>query len=158
MRLIANQCGSSADLVVMGQLAADAFESNPNVLNAYDKQRINQGQLTSTNLSWGVQSMGNYRGVVLYVYEAEYEDVDNVMKRFVPADCVLVASSASAGAFAYAGIPQVSEDERTIAVFEGARVPLIAYESMEDIRKFRPSSRPVPVPQNLSAWTILDVL
>jgi Phage major capsid protein E len=63
MRLVANQSGASADLVVMGQLTADAFESNPNVLNAYDKQRINQGQLTSQNLSWGVQSLGTYRGV-----------------------------------------------------------------------------------------------
>ena len=35
---------------------------------------------------------------------------------------------------------------------------MISYENFEDIRKFRLSSRPVPVPQNLSAWTILDVL
>ena len=45
MRLVANQCGSSADLVVMGSSAADAFESNPNVLNAFDKMRVSPGQL-----------------------------------------------------------------------------------------------------------------
>jgi hypothetical protein len=80
------------------------------------------------------------------------------MKPFVPVDNVLVAASALAGRFLYAGVPQVSEDEKTLSVYEGARIPLIAYESMEDIRKFRLSSRPVPVPQNLSAWTIFDML
>ena len=158
MRLVSAQCGSSADLVVMGKDAADSFESNPQVLNAYDKQRINSGTLTATNLSWGVQSLGNYRGVPLYVRESEYEDSDGSMKAFVPADVVLIASSAAAGSFAYAGVPQVDQDERTIRVYEGTRIPMISYENFEDIRKFRLSSRPVPVPQNLSAWTILDVI
>jgi hypothetical protein len=158
MASASSQCGSSADLIIMGKNAADAFESNANVLNAYDKMRIAPGELTAKNLSWGVQSLGTYRGVPLYVNESEYQDSDNSMKPFVPVDNVLIASSASAGSFAYAGVPQVDQDERSIRVYEGARVPLISYENFEDIRKFRLSSRPVPVPQNLSAWTILDVL
>ena len=71
---------------------------------------------------------------------------------------MLVAATSLAGCFSYAGVPHVDADERSLQVYEGARVPLIAYENMEDIRKFRLSSRPVPVPQNLSSWTILDVL
>jgi hypothetical protein len=158
LRLVSNQCGASADPIVMGKNAADAFESNQNVLAAYDKMRISPGTLAPKTLSWGVQSLGTYRGLPLYVNESEYQDTDGSMKPFVPVDCVLVASSSLAGCFAYAGVPQVNEGETTICVYEGTRVPLIAYESMEDIRKFRLSSRPVPVPQNLSAWTILDVL
>ena len=158
MRLVANQRGASADLVCMGRSAADAFEANPNVLAAFDKMRINPGRLTASNLSWGVNSLGSYRGVTLHVYEAEYEDSDATMKPFVPVDCVLIASSAASGAFSYAGVSQVDQDERTIRVYEGARIPMISYENFEDIRKFRLSARPVPVPQNLSAWTILDVI
>ena len=52
LRLVSNQCGASADLVVMGKNAADAFESNPNVLKAFDKMRINPGTLSDANLSW----------------------------------------------------------------------------------------------------------
>jgi major capsid protein E len=80
MRLVANQCGASADLVVMGRSAADAFESNPDVLNAFDKQRINQGVLSASNLSWGVISLGSYRGVTLHVYEAEYQGSDEAIR------------------------------------------------------------------------------
>jgi hypothetical protein len=158
LRLVSGACGASADLVVMGKSAADAFEANANVLNAYDKQRISPGELAAKNVSWGVQSLGTYRGLPLYVNESEYQDTDGSMKPFVPDDNVLVAASALAGCFAYAGVPQVDQDERSLRVYEGARIPLISYENFEDIRKFRLSSRPVPVPQNLSSWTILDVI
>lgn len=96
--------------------------------------------------------------MVLHVYEAEYEDSDGAMKPFVPPDVVLIGSSAAAGCFAYAGVPQVDQDERSIRVYEGKRIPLVSCENFEDIRKFRLSSRPVPVPQNLGSWSILDVL
>jgi hypothetical protein len=102
--------------------------------------------------------LGSYRGIVLHTYEAEYEDVDGSMKAFVPPDCVLIASSAAAGTFSYAGIAQVDSDERSIRVYEGKRIPLVSYEALEDYRKFRLSSRPVPVPRDLNAWTILDVV
>jgi hypothetical protein len=53
---------------------------------------------------------------------------------------------------------QVNGAESGISVFASRRVPIIAYEALEDYRKFRLSSRPVPVPQNLAAWSLLDVL
>jgi hypothetical protein len=141
MRLVSSQCGSSADLVIMGKNAADAFESNANVLAAYDKMRIAPGVLTAKNLSWGVQSLGTYRGVPLYVNESEYQDSDNSMKPFVPVDNVLIASSAAAGSFAYAGVPQVDQDERTIRVYEGARIPMISYNSGRPDRTQQSSRR-----------------
>jgi hypothetical protein len=158
LRLVSGACGASADLIVMGKSAADAFESNANVVQAYDKLRISPGELSAKNVSWGVQSLGTYRGLPLYVNESEYQDSDGSMKPFVPADNVLIAASSLSGCFSYAGVPQVDQDERSLQVYEGARIPLISYENMEDFRKFRLSSRPVPVPQNLSAWTLLDVV
>jgi Phage major capsid protein E len=142
----------------MGRAAADSFESTLNVVAAYDKLRINGGTLSAQNVSWGVQSLGTYRGLPLYVYDAQYEDTDGSMKLFVPEDVVLVAASSLGGSFSYAGISQVDQDERSIRVYEGRRVPLISYENFEDIRKFRLSSRPVPVPTNLLSWTLLDVV
>jgi len=157
LRLVSSTSGASADLIVFGSDAADAFEANQQVLNAYDKLRIAPGNLTTENLSWGVQSLGNYRGLPLYVCESEYEDANGTMKPYVPPDQVLIAATSLAGNLSYAGIAQVSEDG-VMNVYEGKRIPLIHYEAFEDYRKFRLSSRPVPVPQTLDAWTILDVL
>jgi hypothetical protein len=52
--LVSGQSGASADLIVMGRSAADAFESNAQVQTAYDKLRISPGQLSFENISWGV--------------------------------------------------------------------------------------------------------
>ena len=44
MRLVSGACGYSADLIVMGKDASDAFENADKVLAAYDKQHISPGQ------------------------------------------------------------------------------------------------------------------
>ena len=74
------------------------------------------------------------------------------MQPYVPFDNVLIAASSLAGSMAYAAIAQVNASESSLKVYAGRRVPSIAYESLEDYRKFRLSSRPVPVPQNFAAW------
>jgi major capsid protein E len=43
-RLVASESGYQPDTVVMGADASDAFESNPNVLQAYDEMRISPGR------------------------------------------------------------------------------------------------------------------
>ena len=158
LRLVSSASGASADIVVMGKSAADAFESNTNVLAAYDKLRIAAGELAPSSIGWGIQSLGTYRGIPLFVYEAEYQNSAGAMTPYVPADCVLVAASSLGGTMAYAGIAQVDQTESSLNVFAGRRVPIVAFEALEDYRKFRLSSRPVPVPQNLAAWSILDVV
>ena len=158
LRLVSSACGASADIVVMGRAAADAFESNTNVLAANDKLRISPGTLSPENVSWGVQSLGNYRGIPLFVNETEYKDTDGSMKPFVPSDLVLIAASSLAGSMVYAGVAQVDAAESTLNVYAGRRVPVVTHEALEDYRKFRLSSRPIPVPQNLKAWSLLDVI
>ena len=64
----------------------------------------------------------------------------------------------AAGCFSYAGVAQVNQGETTISVYEGKRIPLVAYKAMGDVRKFRLSSRPIPVPRDLLSWTLLDVV
>jgi hypothetical protein len=158
LRLVSSACGASADIVIMGRTAADAFESHDKVLAAYDKLRISPGELAPTSAGWGIQSLGTYRGIPLYVYEAEYLNSAGALTPYCPPDNVLVAASSLAGSMAYAGIAQVDAAESSLNVYAGRRVPVITYESLEDYRKFRLSSRPVPVPQNLAAWGLLDVL
>ena len=158
LRLVSGACGASADLIVMGRDAADAFEANTNVQNAYNKLQIQAGTLDPKTVEWGVTLLGSYRGLPLYVDETSYVDANGAMKPYVPLDNVLIAASSLAGSMAYAAIAQVDASESSLKVYAGRRVPLIAYESLEDYRKFRLSSRPVPVPQNLAAWSLLDVL
>ncbi len=161
LRLVSSSAsGASADIVVMGRTAADAFESNANVLSAYDKLRISPGT-TGSRERW----MGNsepwepIRGIPLYVYEAEYKDSAGAMQPFVPPDNVLIAASSLGGTMAYAGVGASGRcRERPQGVRGTASARRGLRGAWKTIRKFRLSSRPVPVPQNLAAWSLLDVL
>ena len=137
--------------------AADAFESHAGVMAAYNKLRISPGQLAPASAGWGIQSLGTYRGIPLYVYEAEYRDSAGSMQPFVPLDNVLVAASSLGGRWPMPGWPSGRGRKHTQGL-RGRRVPVVALEALEDFRKFRLSSRPVPVPQNLAAGQLLDVL
>ena len=158
MRLVSGACGFSADLIVLGKDASDAFENADKVLSAYDKQHIAPGTITPALAEYGITLLGNYRGLPLYASESQYTDVDGTSKFFVPADKVLVAASGLQGTLAYGGIVQVSEEETSMHPYEGTRVPLVYYEKGYDFRKMRLSSRPIPIPADTQSWTILDVL
>lgn len=81
----------------MGRSAADAFESHAGVQAAYDKLRIAFGELAPATVGWGIQSLGTYWGIPLYVYEAEYLNSAGAMTPYVPADNVLTAASSLGG-------------------------------------------------------------
>ena len=158
-RLVSGSCGVVADLIVMGKDAGDAFESNQKVLDSYNKLHIQPGTLTTEMAAYGVVSIGSWRGLNLYVSEEQYEDVDGVMKFYVPPKEVLVASTGIQSVMAYGGIAQADNDGRGMSVFEGRRVPLVYWDPCgEDYRRLRLSSRPIPIPGNVDSWTVLQVL
>jgi hypothetical protein len=84
MRLVSGACGFSADLVVMGKDASDAFENADKVLAAYDKQNISSGTITPQLAEYGITLLGTYRGLPLYASESQYTDVDGTSRFFVP--------------------------------------------------------------------------
>jgi hypothetical protein len=158
MRLVSGACGYSADLIVMGKDASDAFENADKVLAAYDKQNLVPGTITPQLAEYGVTLLGNYRGLPIYASESQYTDSAGVSQYYVPSDKVLVAASGLQGTLAYAGIVQVDEQENSMHPYEGTRVPLVFYEKGFDFRKLRLSSRPIPIPSDTQSWTVLDVI
>jgi Phage major capsid protein E len=73
-RLVSGACGFTANLIVMGKDAGDAFESNPSVLESYNKLHIQPGTLAADFEQFGIVLLGNWRGIPLYVSEEQYED------------------------------------------------------------------------------------
>jgi hypothetical protein len=162
LRSVSAACGFQADLIVMGKDAADAFEGNQNVQNAYNWLFIQQGTLQPQYLeeisNYGVTILGTYRQIPLYCDEATYLDEANVVQPYVPPDKVLVASTGLQNKMCYAAVAQARDDESGMGVFEGSRVPQVYYPSDEDCRYLRLSSRPVPCPSNIQSWTVLDAV
>jgi Phage major capsid protein E len=157
-RLVSSACGFVADIIVMSKEAADLFETNTSVMDAYNKLFISQGSIDPKYAEWGIINLGTFRGVPLTVDETTYLDATGATKTYIPAGYVLVAASALQGTMAYGGIALVLDDEKSMRVVAGKRVPTVTREALEDYRKLRISSRPVPVPADLSSWTIMKVI
>jgi Phage major capsid protein E len=157
--LVSGASGFTADVIVMGKDAADAFEANANVMEGYNKLFIRQGTLNPSAVTVGVTALGTWRGIPLYASEEQYEDSDGTMKYYVPPKEVLVAASGIQSTMAYAAVAQVNSEGTGMEPIEGRRIPLVFWDtSGEDYRRFRLSSRPIPVPANTSSWTVLQVL
>jgi hypothetical protein len=158
MRGVASAANSIPTLIAFGGLAAEAFESHPQVQDAYSRLWIKQGEITPQMVSWGVTSLGSYRSVPLYIYESTYEGKNGNQLPYFDSKSVLVACTQTAGRFAYAGIGQTNDDQTNLQIFSGKRIPLLWFPDDSDMRKLRLASRPCPIPPAPENWTILKVL
>jgi hypothetical protein len=71
---------------------------------------------------------------------------------------VLVAATAVQSKIAYAAVAQIDETQTYMQPFEGARIPAIWFEPGDDVRMFRLSARPIPVPSDTTSWTVLQAI
>jgi hypothetical protein len=156
-RGIGGQANMVANIAVFGSQAADLFEANESVQQMYNKYMIDVGRLTPRMQEWGIQSLGNYRGVELQINETTYVDKEGNTQPYVPPNVVLIACSEGAGSFAYAGVAQKGDDNRDLSVFEGTRIPKIWFPDDSDVRKVRLGSRPCPLPAFMEAWSVMVV-
>jgi major capsid protein E len=162
MRIVAAKSGYAATLICMGKDAGDAFESNDQVLQAYNKYNITPGVIDPKTLqdmaNFGVTALGTYRQLPLFVDEAQYENPDGTFSYYVPPGAVLVAAAALQSKIAYAAVAQIDETETYMQPFEGARIPQIWFSKGEETRMFRLAARPIPVPADTTSWTVLQAI
>lgn len=158
MRLVSGSSGYQANFVVMSKEAGDAFEANPNVKDAYNKYFIQPGVINPKALddinTYGVTALGTYRQIALYVNEEQYEDGTG-LHYYIPAGNVLIAADGLQSSMCYAAVAQPNEDSSGMWPIEGTRIPYVFWSADEEVRQFRLSARPVPVPANTASWTVL---
>jgi Phage major capsid protein E len=157
MRAVTSACGSQATLVLLGSLAADAFESNEKVKSMQMFPHAQQGLLDPKLVDYGVFILSTYRSMPIYASEAVYESDDGSVVPYVPANMCLVAAQGIQHKMAYAGCSQVDPDSKIMDVFEGSRIPQVYYDESFDVRRLRLSSRPCPVVSTMDSWTIMTV-
>ena len=157
MRLVSGACGYSADLIVMGKDASDAFENSDKVLAAYDKLNISPGTITPELAEYGITLLGNYRGLPLYASETQYTDATGASQYFVPPDKVLVAAS---DCKARSPMPELckSISEILIASLQGNSRSVGLLRGRLRLPKGEAISRPIPIPADTQSWTVLDVI
>jgi Phage major capsid protein E len=107
-RMITGSMGTSANIICMGSAAADAFEEHPDVKSAYNLLWFRQGMLqpTAQGQEPAVYSLGDFRGIPIYVNEQTYIDRDGNVVPYFPPDTLLVGSTVQMGLMAFAACYQ----------------------------------------------------
>jgi hypothetical protein len=111
IRAVSSNANLIADFIFFGSTAGTLFENSEQVQTAYNRLFIQQGTITPKMVEWGVVSLGTYRALPLYIYEATFVDKNGNSMYFLDPEMVLVACSQSKGRVAWAGVTQVNDDE-----------------------------------------------
>jgi hypothetical protein len=158
MRALSAMAGSQCDFIVMGGRASDAFETNPLVVEGYNKYWIRPGELNPKEIEWGVTVLGSHRGITLYSYASGYEDhLTGNFLPYIPDNLVILAARGQgSGTMAYAGVAMEADGGGRLGVFEGSRVWKTYFD--QEVRHLRCISKPAPIPPNSRTWMVLQVL
>lgn len=157
MEAISATAGAQCDFVCLGSRAADLLENNQHTREAYNLLWLKQGELKPQEVEWQVHLIGNFRGINLYSYGAQYvHPFSGDMTPYInPNYVILAARLGGNGSMGYAGVWQESDEGKQHVLYEGDRVWRTYFDS--EVKHVRCISRPVPLPPNSRTWLILEV-
>jgi hypothetical protein len=157
--------GYNGDFCVMAGDAASAFLSNPQVKAYYHILNYVPGVIEPSAEGVNTTYLGRLTlpFMDVYVYDDYYytyaADGTETEMPMMPSGCVIVTTSQLKGTMLYGGISQYESENSGIATtYRGRRVPLIFTDIDSQVRKYRLSARPLPLPKNGRAWSLANVL
>lgn len=156
-RKIIQKTGIAPDTVVMSSDAVDAFLANAKVQEMFDKRHINVGEITPSIESPAVTFVGkiNSLGLEIYSYDEWFVDDDKEDKPILPEGSVLIASRGM-NKMIYGAVTQI--EDNGFVTYEATRVPKVWDDKNNDIKNVRISSRPLPIPEDVDGWYVLQVI
>lgn len=154
-RAIIQDSGVSPDTVVMGSDAIDAFISHAKVKDALDNRRVDLGQINPQALPNGVTYYGFIRdvGVDIYGYDEWYLDDAGQEQPMVPTKKVLMGSKNARTDFLYGAVVDAAR-----GTFALPRVPKSWVQEKPSARFIQIASRPMPVPVQIDAFYVAQVV
>lgn len=147
--------GTAPDTVLMGSDAIDAFLNNSSVKEFMDMRRVDMGMIDPQTLPEGVTYYGYLKeiGCDIYGYDEWYLDDSGNEQPMVPTKKVLVGSSKARTDMLYGAVVDVVD-----GTFALERVPKSWTTPKPSARFVAIKSRPLPVPTQIDAFTVLTVL
>ena len=159
--LIAKDSFLSADIVIMGAGAVEAFINNAEVQKNLDIRNIDLGVIRPQELPSGAKYIGSDRlnGVDYYTYEGYYVDpTTGVQTPFVPNGAVLLASKSARTSMMYGAVTIADENTKALLTYAMPRVPDSWVSKKPAARFIQLNSRPLPVPHDIDGFVVATVI
>ena len=153
-----NANGYSGSLAVYSPDAWKALWGNTIVQNQF-KNILNP--ITSYNFPEGTPAgvarvpSFTYPTLDNVVYSGTYVDKTGAVKPFVPKGSVILCSPDVANRLVYAQVTQIEQADNRFHTYLLDRVPKLEVSVNRNFHQLTITSRPVPVPVDLMAWTVI---
>ncbi len=147
--------GVSSDTILMGSDAMDAFLAKVGTDTGQLSQvKVNLGQIDPQELPEGVTYWGYLKGIGdVFTYDEWYVDDEGNEQPLIPVKDVLIGSSKARTDMCYGAIADADE-----GTFVAARAPKSWTQPKPSARFIQLRSRPLPVPTQIDAFSVLTVL
>ena len=150
---------ANADMVIMGQAAANAFMADSQIKELMENRRFDIGSMAPKELENGLNYYGhlNLPGVDIYGYDGVYlDDVTKEIKPYIPDNMVLMIPSNAYFMRAY-GLCTYLDDEGKWHSAETARLLRSYVKHGPDRRFLEIQSHPLLIPDKVDSWLVAEV-
>ena len=98
----------------------------------------------------GTLNFGGYELNIFNVHETYAAD-DGTTTKYFPAKSAMVTAP-DAGHMLYGAVTQINRGQENFSTVAATRVPKLVVDDVNDTRKLRLTSRPLPMPRNKNPW------
>lgn len=152
-------------ICVMDNKVASLFISDEKVLKILDNKSIELAKIAPRTLPSGATFIGRYAklDMDIYVYNAWYSDDwttpgITVEKPLVPEGKFALLPIDANYIMAYGAVEVVDDETDRIFLAEGTRIPDVYVERKPARKILNLSTRPLPIPQKLDSWVVVQAL
>jgi hypothetical protein len=151
--------GVSPDVALFGTKAKEAFINNLSVQKLLDNRRFEMGNVKPVIQDSAVVLFATLPGLQCYVYAEYFEDDMGVLFPMLPENLVMLLSSHVQNKIVYGAFTQL-EDVRSkrFVTYQMSRIPFVYGEEEDGQLFYRLTSCPLPMPNDVLGWRIIDAL
>ena len=158
-RTVIKQTGTAPNICIMGSESADVFLSNAFVIKAMDVLNLKNVVIEPRVVNPALTFLGRIAELDLdiYSYDEWFINDDGGEEPMIPYGHVLLAGNGGIGSVEYGAVTQI-EGDGGFVTYEAEIVPKQWVDKDNNIQMIRLTSRPVPMPFDVSSWYVGVVL
>ena len=159
-RTVIKQTGTAPNICIMGSESADAFMSNTAVTKAMDLRNMKNIVIEPRVVNPALTFLGRITEIDLdiYSYDEWFINDEEEEEPMIPYGHVLLANNGGIGSIEYGAVTQIESGSLNPVTYEAEIVPKQWVNINDNIKMIRLTSRPVPMPFDVSSWYVGVVL
>ena len=159
-RTVIKKTGVAPNICIMGSDVADIFLKNEKVIKSMDILNLKNVIIEPRVVDPALTFLGRIAELDLdiYSYDEWFINDEGQEESMVPMGNVLLANSNGIGSIEYGAVTQIESSEGGFVTYEGEIVPKHWADVDNNIEMLRLTSRPMPLPFDVSSWFIGVVL